>query len=96
MTTIPSRRTILDQTAARRDEARSLLEALRDAKRVSEANLQSLGRRDLVKDVTGRSSIDAAIERTRGLVESFNRVLADLSANLDDADAALLAELSDA
>ncbi len=95
MTTMPTRRDILDQTAARRDEARSLLEALRDAKRVSEENLATLGRRDLVKDVTGRSSLDTAIERTHGLVESFNRVLADLSANLDDEDAALLAELVD-
>lgn len=96
MTTLSGRSRILIETAARRDEARTLLDALLDAKRVSEENLATLGRRDLVKQVTGRSSIDNAIASTHGLVDSFNRVLADLETNLDDEDAALLSEIASA
>ena len=92
MTTMTTKHRMLVETTARRDEAETLLRLLLDAKEASEKNLSQLGQTDLVKQVTGRSSIDTAIASTQRLVESFNRVLTDLRDGLDDEDLALLRE----
>jgi len=84
---------MLLETATRRDEAEALLRVLMEARESSERNLASIGQPDLVKEVTGRSSIDNAIASTKRLIESFNRVLADLRDGLEPEDAELLAEI---
>jgi hypothetical protein len=92
LTTMQTHRVWLE-TVQRRDEACALLETLLAAKRSSERNLAEIRRTDLVKQVTGRSSMDNAIESTRRLIKSFDQVLADLKRTLGAED---LAELDEA
>ncbi len=80
---------ILSQTTHRRDEATKLLTTLLDAKKVSERNLASIHQDDLLKRVTGNSSMDNAIASTRKLIDSFNRVIDDLRRNLSDEELAI-------
>jgi len=84
---------ILVETVGRRDEAEALLRALVDAKASSEKNLAEIRQSDFMKKVTGKSSMDNAIASTQRLIESFNRVIGDLKANLSDEDLALLGGL---
>ncbi len=86
---------VLVETMTRRDEAEALLRALLDAKATSERNLASIRQSDFMKSVTGRSSMDNAIASTQRLIESFNRVITDLRANLSDEDLELLGELEE-
>ena len=81
------------ETVQRRDDARALLETLLAAKRCSERNLAEMRRSDLVKQVTGKSSMDNAIESTRRLIASFDRVLEDLKATLGPEEIELLDEV---
>lgn len=81
---------MIQDTTKRRDDAVALLRSLLDAKSVSERNLQQLQQPDLVKQVTGNSSMDNAIASTRRLIDSFNRVLDDLQRNMSDEDAELI------
>lgn len=81
---------LLVETTQRRDDAARLLGTLLDAKRVSESNLAQLQQDDMLKRVTGKSSMDNAIASTRRLIDSFNRVIDDLRRNLSDDE---LAEL---
>lgn len=92
LTTMQSSRIWMD-TVQRRDEARALLDTLVEAKRASEKNLAEIRRTDLVKQVTGRSSMDNAIESTKRLIESFDRVLGDLKGSMTGEDLDLLNEL---
>ncbi len=48
---------------------------------------------DAFKDVTGASSLERAIDRTKRLIASFDRVIDELSEELSDADLQLLAEI---
>lgn len=84
---------MIRETTKRRDDAVALLKSLLDAKAVSEKNLAQLQQADLVKQVTGRSSMDNAIASTRRLIDSFNRVLDDLRRNLSDEDIELIGSL---
>ena len=79
---------MIEETTKRRDDAVALLKSLLDAKSVSERNLEQIQQPDLIKQVTGRSSMDNAIASTRRLIDSFNRVLDDLRRNMSDEDAA--------
>ncbi|MBL4809851.1 MAG: hypothetical protein JKY43_07335 [Phycisphaerales bacterium] len=85
-----NKKQLLSQTTRRRDEATKLLTTLLDAKKVSERNLASIHQDDLLKRVTGNSSMDNAIASTRKLIDSFNRVIDDLRRNLTDEDLALI------
>jgi hypothetical protein len=85
-----SKRQLLTQTTQRRDEANTLLESLLDAKKISERNLASINQDDLLKRVTGNSSMDNAIASTRKLIDSFNRVIDDLRRNLSEDDLSAL------
>tara|TARA_R110002111_G_scaffold177591_1_gene243671 strand:- start:386 stop:694 length:309 start_codon:yes stop_codon:yes gene_type:complete len=76
-----------------RDEALTLLKSLIDAKSISERNLADIHQPDLLKQVTGKSSMDTAIASTRRLIESFNRVLEDLRRNLTTEDLALIGSI---
>ena len=77
----------------RRDDAVVLLKSLLDAKSISERNLEELQQPDLIKQVTGRSSMDNAIASTRRLIDSFNRVLDDLRRNLSEEDIRVIGKL---
>lgn len=80
-------------TVQRRDEAKALLDTLMNAKRCSEQNLAEMRRADLVKQVTGKSSMDNAIDSTKRLINSFDKVLADLKASLSEEDLDVLDEV---
>ena len=84
---------MIAETVKRRDDAVRLLKSLLDAKSVSERNLAEINQPDLIKQVTGRSSMDNAIASTRRLIDSFNRVLDDLRRNLSEEDLAVLGRL---
>ncbi len=84
---------LLTETTQRRDDASRLLDALLEAKRVSESNLAQLQQDDMLKRVTGKSSMDNAIASTRRLIDSFNRVIDDLRRNLSDDELAELDSL---
>ncbi len=84
--------TLVVRTRAQRDEAEALLASLIAAKATSEKNLASIRQPDFLKRVTGRSSLDNAIESVRRLVASFNRMLAELETDLSPEDLKLLAE----
>lgn len=81
---------MIQETTQRRDEALTLLRSLQDAKSISERNLAEIHQPDLVKQVTGKSSMDNAIASTRRLIDSFNRILDDLRRNLSDEDLRLI------
>ena len=88
----PKQRMLIEATT-KRDEAEALLRTLLDAKATSERNLRDIGRDDMVKRVTGRSSLDRAVASAQRLLESFNRVLGDLRRERDEEDLKLLASL---
>ncbi len=92
MTTMTSHRVWIE-TVQRRDEAKVLLDTLMHAKRCSEQNLAEMRRSDLVKQVTGKSSMDNAIESTKRLIASFDAVLADLKTSLSEEDLDVLDEV---
>jgi len=87
---------MIQETLKRRNDAVTLLRSLLDAKSVSERNLAQLQQPDLVKQVTGRSSMDNAIASTRRLIDSFNRVLDDLRRNLSEEDLELIGPIEPA
>ena len=84
---------MIEETTKRRDDAVALLKSLLDAKSISERNLEAIQQPDLIKQVTGRSSMDNAIASTRRLIDSFNRVLDDLRRNLSEEDLRLIGRL---
>jgi len=84
---------MIQDTINRRDEALALLRSLMDAKTISERNLAEIHQPDLLKQVTGKSSMDTAINSTRRLIDSFNRILDDLRRNLTDEDLQLIGEI---
>lgn len=84
---------MISETRTRRDEARTLLRALVEAKSEAERVADGTGV-DAFKDVTGESSMDRAISRARRLIDSFGRVLDDLQSDLTEEDLALLAEIN--
>lgn len=86
------RQRVLLETVTARDEAKSFLRALEDAKTRSEKHLAELGQPDHLKAVTGRSAMDNAIASTRRLIETYDRVLAELKATLCDEDVVLLTD----
>ncbi len=88
-----SKQRMIQETTQRRDEALNLLNSLIDAKSISEQNLTQIHQPDLIKQVTGKSSMDTAINSTRRLIDSFNRVLDDLRRNLTDEDIALIGSI---
>ncbi|MDX9910604.1 MAG: hypothetical protein RBS39_02095 [Phycisphaerales bacterium] len=92
MSQLTERQRILLQTTAVRDRAEALLRGLMDARERSEKHLAEVGLRDHVKQVTGKSSIDNAIESTRRYIDSLNRAIVDVRRELSDEDMAALSE----
>ncbi len=91
--TMTQRSKMMVETQTQRDRALKLLDALRQAKTRSEENLTRLNQTDLLKKVTGASSMDNAIASTQRLIDSFNRVLDQLRDELDEEDLAMLGDL---
>ncbi len=84
---------MIQEATQHRDEALTLLRSLIDAKSISEQNLIQIHQPDLVKQVTGKSSMDTAIASTRRLIDSFNRILDDLRRNLTEEDLQLIGSI---
>ena len=63
------------ETNAQRDRAEAVLESLQRAKRDVERQLDRLQREDALAQVTGRSSLDDAIESTQRMIDTLNRAL---------------------
>lgn len=82
--------TRLKETVDAREHAERLLIELIDCRAQSEARLAELSRSDVLKQVTGTSAMDNAIESTRKMIQTFGRIEDDLRRTLGDQDAALL------
>lgn len=77
MTTLTRTVTALDRTRQARQEAAMVLETLVAEREASERRLAEVRRVDLLKHVTGRSSLDTAIDTTRRMIEALDRGLAE-------------------
>lgn len=75
-------RRLVDQLCERLIQAEALLHALHQAKSDSEQRLASDNRTDAMKAVTGRSSLDAAIESTRRLIDRLRHAINDTQSAL--------------
>lgn len=83
------RQRILHETSIVREKAEALLRGLMEAKMTSERHLGSAGR-DRMKALTGRSSMDNAIDSTRRMIDSLDRTLNQFKRDLSDEDLALI------
>lgn len=95
-TTMTDRQMILLETNAARDKAEALLRGLMQAKEEAERRLAEHDQRDPIAVVTGRSSLEKAIDATRKMIVTLNRRMAEARRDLHDADMAILDELADA
>ncbi len=82
MTTLTVPDAIISKTRAARAQAVSLLASLREARSASEQRLAESSRIDRLKQVTGRSSLENAIEATRHMIETLDRNLAELESDV--------------
>jgi|CXWL01.1.fsa_nt_gi hypothetical protein len=64
---------LIKETIDVRDKAEGLLRSLLEAKKQSDAFLESNGQRDKLQSVTGKSSIENAIVETRRMIDTLNR-----------------------
>jgi hypothetical protein len=67
-----------------REQAESLLRALKDAKGESEKRLADLKQPDALKAVTGRTAMDNAIASTQRMIETLNRAADELKRELSE------------
>ena len=77
MTTLTAEGNIVDRTRLARRRAEALLESLLEAKAASESRLAESRRADHLKQVTGKSSLENAIESTRRMIAMLDRSLAE-------------------
>lgn len=80
------RQQVLIETHTTRQQAGELLRSLEETRRQLEAQLSGERREDVVKTVTGRSSLDAAIAATRRMIEALDRALDEARNGLADED----------
>lgn len=73
--TQPDRDDFIRETQAARKRAEAVLLELQAAAADCDLQLQKQNRTDLVRLVTGRSSLDAAIASTRRMIETFDRAI---------------------
>ncbi len=86
------RQRILLETTAARDNAEAMLRSLLDSKARQERALAELKQTDAFKAATGRTAMDNAIASTQRIVETYNRVIAQLKKDLSEEDLAMLEE----
>ena len=72
-----TRQQVLLETLAARQRAGELLKTLEQAQVECEGCLKNEQRQDLVKSLTGKSSIEQAIGQTKRMMEMLDRALAD-------------------
>jgi hypothetical protein len=70
-----NRQTVLLETLAARQRAAELLKTLEQAQAECEGCLKQDERQDLIKTLTGKSSIESAIAQTRRMIEMLDRAL---------------------
>ena len=80
------------ETTATRDKAEALLESLRRARRESDKQLKALGLSDKLREATGRSLYDNAIDSTRVMIETLTRCVRDAKRDLDEGEELTAAE----
>lgn len=77
---------ILNESRRTRAHAAEVLRELTDAKLACEATLAAERRPDMVKNITGQSSLEAAIAETRKVIDSLDRAIAAAASDLDADD----------
>lgn len=77
MTSTTTDRVLAEMTAARQ-HAEAVLKGLLDAQNACERQLQDEHRRDAMKLVTGKSSLENAVAATRRMIESFDRQIQEI------------------
>jgi len=90
MVLMTNRDTILLESQRTRAQAAEVLRELIDAKAACEATLTAERRHDMVKHITGQSSLEVAIAETRKVIDSLDRAIAAAAADLDTDDRDLL------
>ncbi|GEM_PF-1584391 len=75
-------RRLVDELCERLLHAEALLHSLHRAKSESEARLAEERRADALKSVTGRSSLDGAIDSTRRLIDRLRCAINDAQVSL--------------
>jgi len=88
-----TRQQVLLETYAARQRAAELLKTLEQARTECEGCLKSENRQDVVKTVTGKSSIESAICQTRRMVEMLDRALAEAGNGSAEREAEVLARV---
>lgn len=88
--TMTEKQRILMETTEARDEAEAVLAVLIEARGASERHLLQMHKPDVLKQVTGRSSMDNAIASTQRMIETLNRVIQDVKRDLNDDELDLL------
>lgn len=73
---------LLDKLAEQRRKAVVVLESLLSAREACATHNDRYQRADAVRDITGVSSIDRAIESTRRIIEALDGQLASLSGSI--------------
>lgn len=73
MTTLTSNETTLSRSRAARREAEALLRRLEAEREASERRFAEDQRSDLLRQVTGRNSLDGAIESVRLMLDTLDR-----------------------
>ena len=74
---------LYDEAKERLRLAEGLLGCLTEAHEQCETQLARLQKRDPVREVTGKSSIDTKIASTKRMVESLGRIVEELGARLE-------------
>lgn len=72
----------LIETLRVRNEADGLLQRLLSDRQASEQRLAEAGKRDLIKSVTGASSLERAIQQTREMILNMDDLLAQMNLEL--------------
>ena len=85
---------IVHEGTVARNDAEALLQSLLRAKDESERRMRELKQSDAMKQVTGRSSLDNAIDSTRRMIDTLSRNIDEAKRTLSDEDLAVLDELS--
>jgi hypothetical protein len=81
-----TREQILIESQRTRAQAAEMLRELLEAKAACEATLAAEKRSDMVKHVTGQSSLEVAIAETRKLIDSLDRAIMEATRELDTDD----------
>jgi len=81
-----TREQILLDTQRTRAQAAEILKELQEAKCQCEQALAADKRQDMIKQVTGQSSLESAITETRRVLESLDRAIEEAVKDLDEDD----------